>query len=166
MSDLMERLLLWADALKSGDPARQMNLELEESTLRKAAQYIVELEYQRDNALRLVNNWLSWRQQGQGFLGALENESRKALEVQGISDQLKPYPFCGDGSIRLNDKYYYISYQAQGHTANVSVTTIHNQTPAEWSIEALTKYSDGPYIILYSEEITYTQYKHIKDYMR
>ena len=48
-----------------------------------------ELVRERDNALRLLNNWLAWWEQDHGSLGAIEPETRAAL-------QSSPPPVTGE----------------------------------------------------------------------
>lgn len=49
----------------------------------KVPELVAELKESRDNALRLVNNWIAWREMGCGSLGCLLYESEAALLQEG-----------------------------------------------------------------------------------
>ena len=65
----------------------------------------------------------------------------------------------------MDDIYYYVAYTSRGNAGGYGVSATHNQTPAEWSIEASDEFDDGPYIVLYSEVITKEQHDYINGYM-
>ena len=53
---------------------------MDEQTDQSLRKRIIELEQQLAERNRLLNNWLAWYEMGGGSLGALEGETRQALQ--------------------------------------------------------------------------------------
>ena len=62
-------------------------------------------------------------------------------------------------------KYWYITYHAAAHTGTFHVEAYEGESPVDWSIEASKEFDDGPYVILYAQEITKKQFDYVAGYM-
>lgn len=62
-------------------------------------------------------------------------------------------------------KYWYITYYAAGHTGFLHVNAYYGTSPAQWSIEASKEFDDGPYVVVFAQEITEAQFNYVAGYM-